>query len=329
MRHYLYSLLLATIVLIPFNTWSQSLASKNKEELLKINEKAIASENYDLAIEIKNELNKRKTIDEKIDHLNLDLKTALAAEDYGKAEELKKAITQLKRNKEKIELLKREKQAAISAENFDGAIEIDKKIAALKNPLPKNDRPLSAAGEIDYLINHYDKELDAFENDGKYTVFKGEQRTQMMSIFSAAQEVYVKLRARVEYLTAEEIKGVHLGFLPLLKVSQDELTISKYRNYYLENTTKKTSYTLADKIKIQIDFYQQALDKHPKESENYDATIDAFKTQIKNNNDYLNRVNSLKPFEVNIINMVFPIAAISLDIPLDRETIIDYFPYPN
>ena len=127
-------------IIISQISFSQTLNSKSVSELKTLQKEAIASENYEIAKKIKNELKTRKTIDEKIAEKNTALKTAVAVEDYEKAEQLQKEIDKLTANKAKIAQLKIEKKTAITTEDYDRVLAIDKEIKALKSLKPKNDR---------------------------------------------------------------------------------------------------------------------------------------------------------------------------------------------
>lgn len=305
---------------------AQTLSNKSKEELKTMKQEAINSEDYDLAKKVTEEIKSRKTIDEKIAEKNIALNSAITVEDYDKAEQLKNEIEQLKANKIEIKQLKEEKKTAITTEDYDRVIAIDKEIKALHRLKQHNDRPFSTEQEIDFLITYYDNELEEFDKtNGKYTIFKGEQRTQMMNSFKQGQNVFIQYKERVNELTDLEENAIHPGFLSLLKLSKNHAIITKYHQYYLSKVTKTTPYTFQEKINQQIDNSKKAMENFPKDNPKHQQVMDMYQKQIKTNQDYLARVNNLSDFDKKMINIYFDTSLISSDLPLDKESVDRYF----
>jgi len=292
-------------------------------------QEAIATENFDLAKKVKAELITRKTIDEKIVEKEKALNEAVTIEDYAKAEALQKDIEKLKTVKLKIEALKKEKETAILVEDYDKVIAIDNEIENLKSLKPKNDRPLSTEQEIDFLIAYYDQELKEFDKtNGKYAIFKGEQRTKMMDIFINAKNVYLKNKDRANRLTDVEEKGIHTGFMTTIKLSKDKETREKYKQYYLKRVNRNHPYTLKEKVGAQITYYENLLKSFPPETPQ--SSKDIFDNLITKNKDYSNRINSLTASEIMTIGIYFDTIPLDSDIPLTRERVNKYFkPIPG
>lgn len=120
------------IGLTSFSLLGQSLNTLSNEELEVKKKKAVASENFELANQIKAEQNARKSIDDKLIEKNEELKTTLANEDFEKAEQLKKEIAQLEDDKAKLIELEEDRKIAIFEERYTDVIDFERKISNLK-----------------------------------------------------------------------------------------------------------------------------------------------------------------------------------------------------
>ena len=120
------------IGLTSFSLLGQSLSTLSNEELEAKKKEAVASENFELANQIKAEQNARKSIDDKLIEKNEELKTTLANEDFEKAEQLKKEIAQLEEDKAKLIELEEDRKIAMFEERYTDVIDFERKISNLK-----------------------------------------------------------------------------------------------------------------------------------------------------------------------------------------------------
>lgn len=111
---------------------AQSLNTLSDSELETKKKEAIASENFELAKQIKAEQDARKSIDDKLKEKNEALKTAIANEDFEKAELLKKEIAELEANKAKLIELEEDRKIAIFEERYEDVIAIERQMDAIR-----------------------------------------------------------------------------------------------------------------------------------------------------------------------------------------------------
>ena len=318
---------------ITFSVAAQTLSSKSVSELKTMKQEAIASEDYDLATKIKKELKTRITIDEKIVLKNTELERAVAIEDYEKADILSKEIQKLTANKIKIESLTKEKETALSIEDFDKVIAIDKEIKALKSLKPENDRPLTTEQEIEFILDYYQTQIDQLNGTKKGPAYLSyiteEQKQNMSSSYKKAKIAYEGYVGNGSSLSNEETNSVHVVFLTFLKLSKDEQTKEKYRQYFLKKVTKHTAFTLEEKIRGQISYYENTKKAFPKETPQ--TSFDAFNKLIDQNKDYLSRLSSLSKVEIGTIDILFnSIPLTEKSIELNSERVVNYFkPIPG
>lgn len=324
MKHSLFIFFLLLIFIV--SSSAQSLSNKSTTELNIILESAITREDFDLANKVTNELKTRKTIDETINEKNIELNAAVAHEDYDKAEQLKKEIEQLKANKIKIEQLEEEKKTAISTENYDRVIAIDKKINALTSLKKNNDRPLSTEKEIDFIINYYEKDILEFDKpNGKYKIFNEEQKQKFRKSFLEAINTSKETKTKIATLTEEEENGMHYGFLTILRIDKNAMLMAQYHQYYLTKVSKATPYTDLEKINININVSSNRIKNLVSGTPDYQTSLDANNAIIKQNNEYLNKVNNLSAIDIQMINIYFDTTLFSSDLPLDIESVNRFF----
>lgn len=96
-------------------------------------EKAVKEQNFQLAEQVKAELQSRKTVDELIIEKKTQLDAAVKSGDYAKADALKKEIEQLEKAKAEIKTLEEQLNVAVKQERYADAQRIKLEIAALKN----------------------------------------------------------------------------------------------------------------------------------------------------------------------------------------------------
>ena len=135
---------LLTILLVgifAFTANAQSLSSLSDSELEAKKKEAIAAENYELANQIKDEQNARKSLDDKLKEKQEELKTALANEDYEKAEKLKSEIAQLEADIAKLKQLEEDKKIAVFQERYNDVMALEQEITDLKSGKRKETTP--------------------------------------------------------------------------------------------------------------------------------------------------------------------------------------------
>lgn len=320
-------------LLLSYSSFAQSLSNKSVTELDTMKKDAISNENFELASKIKRELKSRVTIDEKITEKNKLLEVAVANEDYDKAEQLKKEIEKLKANKIKIEKLKEEKKKSIALEDYDRVIAIEKEIKVLKSLKQPSDRPLNIEQEIDFVIRYFQNKIDELNGSVKapdyFKYLKEEQKQSMITSYQKGKTAYEGYKGRETDLSKEEENGIFIAFLTFLKLSKEEQIKDLYRQYYLKKATKHTPFTLREKIKGQISYYENTIKAFPEETPQ--SSFDTFDKLIRQNEDYLYRINSLSKIEVGVINNLFnTIPLTEKSVELSSERIINYFkPIPG
>jgi hypothetical protein len=185
------------IGLSTFSVFGQSLNTLSNEELEAKKKEAIASENFELAKQIKAEQDARKSIDEKLKEKNEELEVALAAEDFEKAELLKKDIAQLEANKAKLIELEEDRKIAIFQERYDDVMAIEQQmegVRRLETIDPNNPETIAALTKL--AIENQKNGATATTTNNGGTYFKPVAPGAGASLSGSARRAAFKKTAR-------------------------------------------------------------------------------------------------------------------------------------
>lgn len=124
--------LLFIFLLFTFSVYSQDLKGLSESELKDMKSTAIENRNFDLAHEIKLELESRKSIEELIEEKDTQIKKAVQDEDFGLASDLKEEKKRLEEIQKEVSQLESNLDEAIKKEDFGKASQIQSEIKDLK-----------------------------------------------------------------------------------------------------------------------------------------------------------------------------------------------------